>query len=98
MDTALSAQIARREAVISKIKQVLIQNHYVNSAPETLDLDAPLFGSGLALDSTDALDLAAATEAAFGLTFPKESLSAGLWTINSLTDLILERQDAEEVA
>jgi len=98
MDTALSAQIARREAVIARIKQILIQNHYVTAAPDALDVDASLFGSGLSLDSADALDLAVATEAAFGVTLPKARLGTGLQTINSLADLVLERKDQEERA
>ena len=98
MDAALKAQIARREAVIATIKQILIQHLHLDAAPDAIDVDAALFGTGLALDSVDALELVVASEGAFGVTFPEESLRRGLRTINSLVDLVIDRQDQKEAA
>ncbi len=36
-------------------------------APESIDSDAPLFGSGLGLDSIDALELAMALDKKYGI-------------------------------
>ena len=98
MDAALKAQIDRREAAIARIKRILIQDLHVNAEPDAIDLDAALFGTGLALDSVDALELVVSTEAAFGVTFPEASLRSGLRTVNSLVDLVLERADLREAA
>ena len=39
--------------------------------PEDIDVDEPLFGEGLGLDSIDALELGMAVKKAFGVTFSK---------------------------
>ena len=38
-----------------------------NVLPDDIDIDAPLFGAGLGLDSIDALELAMAIERHFGV-------------------------------
>jgi acyl carrier protein len=98
MDAALKAQIARREAAIAAIKQILIRHLHLDVDPDAIDPDAALFGTGLALDSVDALELVVAAEGAFGVTFPEASLRRGLRTVNSLVDLVLDRQDQKEAA
>lgn len=92
------AQIARREEAIATIKQILILNLHLGAEPEAIDIDAALFGTGIALDSVDALELVVAAESAFGVTFPEDSLQRGLRTVNSLVDLVLEQQAAKEAA
>jgi acyl carrier protein len=67
----------------------------VRLRPEQIDLDAPLFGTGLGLDSIDAVELVVALESEFGLTLPEEE--AGPWrfrTVQSLVELVLERRPA----
>lgn len=98
MDPALHAQIARRESVIARVKKILVENLYVPLPPDAIDLDVALFGTGLGLDSVDALELVVATESTFGVTFPEEVLRHGLRTVNSLVDLVVALEDARVAA
>lgn len=89
MDAALRAQIARRERVIEELKRILIEDLHVAVPADAIDLDAALFGTGLGLDSVDALELVVATEASFRVTFPQDTLRGSLRTVNAVVDLVL---------
>ncbi len=94
MDVAISSRIEEREKVILQVKAILIEALHVGREPDTIDLDAPLFGTGLALDSVDALELVVATEARFKITFPQSLLRGALRTVNTWVDLVLALQHA----
>ena len=91
MDAALQGQIARREAVVAKIKVILIEALHVRRAPEEIDPDTPLFGTGLRLDSLDAVELWVQLGELFGLALPDDLARriTSTRTINSLADLVL---------
>ena len=84
--------------MIARVKKILVENLYVPLPPDAIDLDVALFGTGLGLDSVDALELVVATESAFGVTFPEDVLRHGLRTVNSLVDLVLSLEDAKVTA
>ncbi|HLM72173.1 MAG TPA: acyl carrier protein [Polyangiaceae bacterium] len=94
MDEELRAKLAERERVIAKIQSILVDDLHVGLPPEAIDLDAALFGTGLALDSVDALELVVSAEAAFGVRFPEETLRTSLRTVNALADLVLDLRKA----
>ncbi len=96
MEAALQQQIARREQVIDRVKQILIDDLHAATDPQAIDLDAALFGTGLALDSVDGLELVVATEAAFEITLPQDALRSSLRTVNTLVDLIMKYQATQE--
>ena len=98
MNPALHARIARRESVIVRVKKILVENLHVPLPPDAIDLDVALFGTGLGLDSVDALELVVATESAFAVTFPEDVLRHGLRTLNSLVDLVVSLEDARAAA
>jgi acyl carrier protein len=93
MNPALHALLARRESLIARVKKILVESLYVPLPPDAIDLDVALFGTGLGLDSVDALELVVATESAFGVTFPEAVLRHGLRTVNSLVDLVVVLED-----
>ena len=98
MDGALREQIARRERVIEELKRILIENLHVAVPADAIDLDAALFGTGLGLDSVDALELVVATEASFRVTFPQETLRGSLRTVNAVVDLVLGLESSKAAA
>ncbi len=56
----------------STLKELMIAElNLANKTPADIVDDAPLFGSGLSLDSLDALQLAMAIEEKFGVKIPE---------------------------
>ena len=93
MDPELRQHIERRQSAIDTIVRILTQNLHVQARIEAIDPDAPLFGTGLALDSVDALELVVASEASFGVAVPQSELRQSLRTVNAFVDLLLDLQD-----
>ncbi len=95
MNDDLDERLRAREAILARIRSVLIDLLRVSRAPEQIDLDAPLFGTGLLLDSVDAIELTVALEAEFGLRLRDEDLKPdGFRTVQSLVDLVISRGGA----
>jgi len=58
--------------------------------PVDIDPAAPLFGSGLGLDSIDALELVVALEKTYGIRIPDEDVGKEAFaSVNALADYIL---------
>lgn len=59
-----------------ELKELLIATLSLEDVtPETIDDAAPLFGTGLGLDSIDALELAVALERHFHISIPDEDVA-----------------------
>lgn len=68
--------------------------------PESIETDAPLFGEGLGLDSIDALEIALAVHAKFGVktVANDEKNREYYYSIKSLADFIRMRQNENGAA
>lgn len=79
-----------------RIKEMLVKNLMLQTTPEQIGDDLPLFGAGgLGLDSIDALELVVSMEKTFGVGVPNsEVASTALRTVNTIHDYILEKQSA----
>ena len=66
----IDTHIAQREETLSRVRQLLIEELKVRREPDEIDPDTPLFGTGLRLDSVDAVELVIAVESAFRLRLP----------------------------
>jgi acyl carrier protein len=96
IDPDLVAYLDRREAALAEVRRILIENLAYQAEPDEIDGNAPLFGTGLGLDSVDALELVVAAEGAFGVSLPEPELRSGLRTLNTLVDLLLCQQDRQK--
>ncbi len=91
MDEELERHIAPREEALARIRSMLVNKLKVALPPGQIDIDAPLVGTGIGLDSIDAVELVVALEAEFGIFL--EQGAAGPWafrTVHALVDLVVE--------
>jgi acyl carrier protein len=96
LSPAVATLIARRRALVERLKLALIESLDLPLAPDEIDEDEPLFGIGLGLDSIDALQLVLGVEATFEVTLPPDDLMI-YRSINTLADHMLA-VDARPVA
>ena len=96
MDAKLKEQIDERAQVLDAIKNDLITRLNLPYTPEDLHEDVSLLGSGLGLDSLDALEVILGIEHAFGVKVSEDNISI-LRSINSIADYVLAVRRGEEV-
>ena len=95
MDSALKAQIDERAAVLTTIKEDLITRLNLPYEPEDLHEDISLLGSGLGLDSLDALEVILGIEHSFDVKVADDNISI-LRSINSIADYVIEQSGSEK--
>lgn len=99
MDLNLSRYIGRREAALAKVRRMLIASLDLRRELDEIDPDTSLFGTGLGIDSVDAVEIVVALETEFGMTL-QEPLGRhlGLRSVNTLVDMVLEHEEARHAA
>lgn len=99
MTPALKAYLDNRATQLARVRKVLIEDLHVPRTPEEIDPDAPLFGTGLGLDSLDALELVVSLEMEFDFRLDDHAMARPkMRTVNSLVDLVLHQQGGSHVA
>lgn len=92
MDPELQAYLNHRISVLERIRRILIDNLDVRREPGEIDPDTPLFGTGLGLDSIDAVELLISLEVEFGVSLPDEIAGRAMMrTVNNLVDLVIDQ-------
>ena len=89
MDNMLSEKIAERKQILEVLKNDLINRLNLPYEPEDLHEDVSLLGSGLGLDSLDALEVVLGIEHAFEVKVADDNIAI-LRSINSIVDYILD--------
>jgi len=75
-----------------RVKRIIVDALRLKITPESIETDQPLFGSGLGLDSVDALELVVALEKEFGTRIPDAATgSKVLPSVRSIVDYIKEQ-------
>lgn len=91
MTQELDAHLAARREALERVRRMLVEQLKVSLPPEQIDLDAPLFGTGLGLDSIDAVELVVAIENEFELTLAEEEAQPWMFrTVHAVVDLVLD--------
>ena len=93
------AEIDRRQALFKTVQDVLIETLRLPLERDQIQPDTPLFGTGIGLDSIDAVDLAVGVEERTGVRLPDGPRTrAGLRTVNQLIDLVIELEGTHAAA
>ena len=83
--------------MITTFKEELIRRLNLPFTPEDLHEDISLLGSGLGLDSLDALEIILCIEGCFKIKIPDENIGV-LRSINTVVDFVIEQQEQKGVA
>jgi acyl carrier protein len=81
-----------KAALVEELKALIIKNLKLEDiTPEDIDPSAPLFGSGLGLDSIDALELVVGLEKIYGIRIPDEDVGKEAFaSVNALADYVIK--------
>jgi acyl carrier protein len=82
-------------ALRERLKQVIIEALMLDLKADEIEDQAPLFGSGLGLDSVDALELAVEFERVFGVRIPDDEASRKVFaSVDSLAAFFATQAEA----
>ena len=89
LPAAIAENVARHQAALARVRSVLVTQLKVALPPEHIELDAPLFGTGLGLDSIDALELVVLLEKEYGIVIKDiEEGRPAFRSVRTLADFI----------
>ena len=91
MTPDLSDYVASRVAILDRVRRILRDTMKLQIEPEAIDPDAPLFGTGLGMDSVDAVELVVQLDTVFGLDLSGlPYASTTIRMVNTIVDAIME--------
>ncbi len=91
MSVEIKRKIEYRDSIIQRVKQDLISRLSLNYEAGDLHEDVSLVGSGLGLDSLDALEVILGIEQQFNIKIEEGNITI-LRSINTLVDYIIQKQ------
>lgn len=97
MDDTISAYIARRRELCSRIKSMIVNRLDLPVDVDWITDDQPLFGRGLELDSVDALELVSSIEYEFDIAVQDDDVGV-FGSVNTIADYIERHARTEELS
>ena len=89
-DGELEAYCGRREQALHSVRRLLIASLDLRREPDEIDPDTALFGTGLGLDSVDAVEVIIALETELGVKLTDDGArKRALRSVNALVDTVL---------
>jgi acyl carrier protein len=89
-DGELEAYCRRREQALHSVRRLLIASLDLRREPGEIDPDTALFGTGLGLDSVDAVEVIIALETELGVKLTDDGArKRALRSVNALVDTVL---------
>lgn len=81
-----------KAALIEELKALIIKNLKLEDITSSdIESSAPLFGSGLGLDSIDALELVVGLEKTYGIRIPDEDVGKEAFaSVDALADYVIK--------
>lgn len=92
MQKELKRKIELRESTMQSVVEILVSALHLKIQASELDPDTPLFGSGLGLDSVDAVVIIVELESRFNIIISEEEGRLALRTVNSIIDLVIRKK------
>jgi acyl carrier protein len=88
------------EELMMDVKKLIIERLKLEEiAVEDIDIDAPLFGEGLGLDSIDALELVIGLEKEYGVSIPDAEVGREVFqSVRTIAQYIVDNQGKEVAA
>jgi acyl carrier protein len=88
------------EELMMDVKKLIIERLKLEEiAVEDIDIDAPLFGEGLGLDSIDALELVIGLEKEYGVSIPDAEVGRKVFqSVRTIAQYIVDNQSKEVAA
>ena len=93
MDAQMAALVEKRKALVGRVKTVLINSLELELEPDDVAEDAALFGTGLGLDSIDALVLIVGIEDEFDVSVPTDAVHI-YRSVNTIADFLIDDEVA----
>lgn len=90
----LDAYLRRREQVLNKVRHLLIASLELSRDADEIDPDTALFGTGMGLDSVDAVEVVIGLETEFGIRLTDaDERRRALRSVNALVDTVMAHPD-----
>ena len=86
----VAAYCRQRELALADVRRLLIRSLDLRREPEEIDPDTSLFGTGLGLDSVDAVEIVIAMEIDLGVKLGDDQhRRRAMRSVNALVDAVL---------
>jgi|HubBroStandDraft_3_1064219.scaffolds.fasta_scaffold576110_2 acyl carrier protein len=89
-EQSLEAYLERRERVLTEVQRLVASIVDLRGDPADIDPDASLFGTGLGLDSLDAVEVLVGLEVDLGVRLEGDSaMRLSLRSVNAVVDAVM---------